>query len=50
MRISTPGLPGGRRDRWAGLILSAEADAGKYNLTLSIGDAAPAWKDLPGVD
>ena len=24
--------------------------AGKYNSTLSPGDAAPAWKDLPGVD
>ena len=24
--------------------------AGKYNSTLSPGDSAPAWKDLPGVD
>ena len=24
--------------------------AGKYNSTLSLGDSAPAWKDLPGVD
>ncbi|HVX62559.1 MAG TPA: thioredoxin family protein [Pirellulales bacterium] len=30
---------------WAG-----RAVAGEYNETLSIGDAAPAWKDLPGVD
>jgi len=26
------------------------ATAGKYNPVLSIGDAAPAWKNLPGVD
>jgi peroxiredoxin len=24
--------------------------AGRYNMVLSIGDAAPAWADLPGVD
>jgi peroxiredoxin len=30
--------------------LAAAAWAGKYNSTLSIGDAAPAWKELPGVD
>lgn len=24
--------------------------AGEYNPTLSVGDAAPAWSDLPGVD
>ena len=24
--------------------------AGKYNPTLSLGDAAPAWKELPGTD
>ena len=26
------------------------ADAGEFNQVLSIGDVAPAWKDLPGVD
>jgi peroxiredoxin len=26
------------------------ADAGEYNQVLSIGDAAPAWTDLPGTD
>lgn len=26
------------------------ANAGRYNKVLNIGDAAPAWKDLPGVD
>jgi peroxiredoxin len=26
------------------------ASAGEYNTTLSIGDAAPAWSELPGVD
>jgi peroxiredoxin len=26
------------------------ASAGKYNAVLNIGDAAPAWTDLPGVD
>ncbi|MBL8827597.1 MAG: thioredoxin family protein [Planctomycetaceae bacterium] len=25
-------------------------DAGKYNPVLTIGDAAPSWKDLPGTD
>lgn len=29
---------------------SPGARAGKYNKTLNIGDAAPAWSDLPGVD
>lgn len=33
----------------AALVLSS-ARAGSYNPTLSIGDVAPAWKDLPGVD
>lgn len=34
-----------------GLLASVSvAWAGKFNPTLSIGDAAPAWKDLPGVD
>lgn len=33
------------------LALSASAAlAGKYNPTISIGDAAPAWTDLPGTD
>lgn len=27
-----------------------ETFAGEYNSTLNIGDAAPEWKDLPGVD
>jgi peroxiredoxin len=26
------------------------AQAGQFNFVLSVGDAAPAWKDLPGVD
>jgi len=26
------------------------AEAGKYNPVLSVGDSAPAWQDLPGVD
>lgn len=30
--------------------LSGRALAGQYNEELSIGDPAPAWKDLPGVD
>lgn len=33
------------------LLLAAQfCEAGKYNRVLSIGDAAPSWKDLPGVD
>jgi peroxiredoxin len=32
------------------LSLAAPAFAGKYNETLNLGDAAPAWKDLPGID
>lgn len=32
------------------LTLSSPALAGKYNPTLSIGDAAPAWETLPGAD
>ena len=41
--------------RWSmlclGLILSGTfADAGKFNRVLSIGDAAPVWSDLRGVD
>ncbi len=30
--------------------LASWAEAGKYNRVLSIGDPAPDWKDLPGVD
>ena len=30
--------------------LAASAVAGKYNEVLNIGDAAPAWKELEGVD
>lgn len=30
--------------------LSSIVGAGEYNEVLSIGDAAPAWTDLPGVD
>jgi peroxiredoxin len=32
------------------LSLSAFAPAGEFNKKLSVGDAAPVWKDLPGVD
>jgi len=32
------------------LLLASTAWAGKYNEALEIGDQAPAWKDLPGVD
>ena len=32
------------------LLAPAAAEAGKYNPVLDIGDKAPAWKDLPGVD
>jgi len=38
---------------WAATLTLAAtigALAGEYNPTLSIGDAAPEWKDLPGVD
>ncbi len=31
-------------------LLAAAATAGEYNQVLSIGDAAPEWKDLPGTD
>lgn len=34
----------------SGLIFVNVAIAGEFNEVLSIGDAAPAWKDLPGVD
>ncbi|WP_315853704.1 thioredoxin family protein [Candidatus Laterigemmans baculatus] len=29
---------------------ASPAAAGKYNAVLSVGDVAPQWKDLPGVD
>jgi peroxiredoxin len=29
---------------------STTISAGEYNVALNIGDAAPAWKELPGVD
>lgn len=32
------------------MALPSPAQAGKYNDVLNIGDAAPAWSDLPGVD
>ncbi|MFN4257773.1 MAG: thioredoxin family protein [Gemmataceae bacterium] len=32
------------------LMLSSISEAGKFNMKLNIGDAAPAWKDLPGTD
>jgi len=32
------------------LVGFTPALAGKYNSVLNIGDSAPAWKDLPGVD
>ena len=32
------------------LTLAPSAPAGKYNKVLSLGDAAPAWKDLEGTD
>ncbi|HEX3870636.1 MAG TPA: thioredoxin family protein, partial [Pirellulales bacterium] len=32
------------------LLGVAGADAGQFNQTLSIGDKAPEWKDLPGTD
>ena len=32
------------------LLLSTSALAGKYNAVLSVGDRAPAWSDLEGVD
>jgi len=34
----------------AGLLLSSPLLAGLFNDKLNVGDAAPAWKDLPGVD
>jgi peroxiredoxin len=32
------------------LLATSLACAGEYNLVLNIGDAAPAWKKLPGID
>jgi peroxiredoxin len=32
------------------VVLAVPVSAGKYNRKLSIGDAIPEWKDLPGVD
>ncbi len=32
------------------LLSTPHSDAGQYNQVLSIGDAAPAWSDLVGVD
>lgn len=34
----------------AALLAPLAASAGEYNETLSIGEKAPAWKDLPGTD
>ncbi len=31
-------------------LLAPTAHAGEFNKVLSVGDAAPAWKSLPGVD
>lgn len=31
-------------------VLPTLADAGKFNKKLSVGDAAPEWKDLEGID
>jgi peroxiredoxin len=45
------------RHVWTGLVIafcvftaSAPARAGQFNSTLNIGDQAPAWVNLPGVD
>lgn len=32
------------------LILGTAAQAGEFNKKLNIGDAAPAWENLPGID
>ncbi len=32
------------------IALATTSGAGQYNSTLNIGDAAPAWTDLPGTD
>lgn len=31
-------------------MISIQSTAGEFNLVLNIGDQAPTWKDLPGVD
>lgn len=33
-----------------GLCVATQLSAGEYNSLMNIGDKAPAWKDLPGVD
>ena len=47
-------MKSGRRLAFCGLLclcLTARiSNAGKYNSKLDIGDPAPVWKDLPGVD
>jgi peroxiredoxin len=32
------------------LLVAGVASAGEFNKTLKLGDAAPAWKELPGTD
>jgi peroxiredoxin len=32
------------------LVITGSASSGEYNSKLNIGDAAPTWTDLPGVD
>ena len=40
-----------RLSLWILLLLAGgRVGAGEFNPTLNIGDAAPAWKDLPGTD
>lgn len=34
----------------AACMIWSSSDAGEFNKVLSIGDAAPAWNDLPGTD
>ena len=35
---------------WVLMLAASLAQAGEFNTVLNIGDAAPAWKKLPGVD
>jgi peroxiredoxin len=35
---------------FAGAVFLGAASAGEFNRVLSVGDVAPEWKDLPGVD
>lgn len=35
---------------WAFMLATSIVRAGEYNTELNIGDAAPAWKKLPGTD